>query len=476
MPSTTAALSIPDKGTSSPDIGQRIGRLGLEIADIAGHVDTLTAISKRQTQGVASVVAAGTQMHDATTGLSNTISATRATAETTRHVLDEGAGLVADVVEQNAQALSALSSDALAMINTLPDVDSALEKVGQASNAIATIARETKLLALNASVEAARAGEAGRGFAVIAGAVKVLADQIQSYSSESRTHLGSLTGFLAQLRSRAEHAAEIARTAAVEGALASEATARLRALVGSVDQLVAQIDSVTGPVAQSVEGFAVMQQNLTELLTTIDQGRHHLESAATRSQSILDISDDLVTFAVDSGVSPDDVPMVELTKSKALELGTLMADAIGRREITTADLFDEDYKPIPGTNPQQFLTRFTTFAEREMAPLQDGFLDIDPRILFSSSIDRNGYIPVHNPQYSKPQGDDPIWNAANCRNRRFFYDRNATAFAKLTAPFLLRIYRRDMGGGHFEMMKHCGAPIFVNGRRWGTLSMGFKLQ
>src|SRR6185436_21005280 len=100
---------------------------------------------------------------------------------------------------------------------------------------------------------------------------------------------------------------EIAQSAISDSAAASEATTRLTALVGSVDGLVRDIDSVAGPVEQSVAGFASVQTNLGELLETIDQNHRHLEAAGARAQSILDISDDLVCFAVESGVSPQDV-------------------------------------------------------------------------------------------------------------------------------------------------------------------------
>jgi methyl-accepting chemotaxis protein len=50
-------------------------------------------------------------------------------------------------------------------------------RIGEASNVIASIAQQTNLLALNAAIEAARAGDAGRGFAVVAEEIRKLAEQ-----------------------------------------------------------------------------------------------------------------------------------------------------------------------------------------------------------------------------------------------------------------------------------------------------------
>ena len=98
----------------------------------------------------------------------------------------------------------------------------------------------------------------------------------------------------------------------------------------------------------------------------------------------------------------------------------------------------------------------------------------DPRIVFCAAVDRNGYLPTHNKIYSQPQGDDPVWNAANCRNRRIFNDRTGLAAGRNRRKFLLQTYRRDMGNGNYVLMKDASVPIKIDGRHWGGLRIGFK--
>ncbi|HGG65476.1 MAG TPA: hypothetical protein ENK34_12975, partial [Rhodobacteraceae bacterium] len=72
-------------------------------------------------------------------------------------------------------------------------------------------------------------------------------------------------------------------------------------------------------------------------------------------------------------------------------------------------------------------------------------------------------------------GNDPVWNMANCRNRRIFDDKVGLKAGNNKQPFLLQVYRRDMGGGEFVTMKDVSAPILVGGQLWGGLRLAYTL-
>jgi methyl-accepting chemotaxis protein len=143
-------------------------------------------------------------------------------------------------------------------------------------------------------------------------------------------------------------------------------------------------------------------------------------------------------------------------------------------KISSNALFDKNYRLIPGTNPEQYTTGFLALTDATLPPLLEAALDFDPRVVFCAAIDTNGYLPTHNKVFSHPQGPDPDWNTANCRNRRIFDDRVGLKAGRNSEPFLMQVYRRDMGGGHFVMMKDLSVPVFVGTRHWGGLRMGFK--
>jgi methyl-accepting chemotaxis protein len=169
-------------------------------------------------------------------------------------------------------------------------------------------------------------------------------------------------------------------------------------------------------------------------------------------------------------------PLIERSQAAAMEIIHLFENALARGEIREDDLFDVAYLPIPGTDPQQFTNRALTQLETWLTPIQEQLKQSDQRMVFCCSVDRNGYLPVHNLIYSQPQRpDDPVWNTANCRNRRIFDDRAGLTAARSTAPYMIYAYRRDMGGGNIVILKEYVAPITVRGRHWGGFRAAYRI-
>jgi methyl-accepting chemotaxis protein len=168
--------------------------------------------------------------------------------------------------------------------------------------------------------------------------------------------------------------------------------------------------------------------------------------------------------------------LIEAAQNAARKIEETFEDLLAKGRLTDADLFDTDYEPIAGTDPQQYRNRALAVLDEVLPPIQEPVLTLDPVILTCVTVDRNGYLPVHNATVSQPQRPgEPLWNALNARNRRIFDDRAGLLGARNLKPYLLQSYARNMGGGNFVMVAEVDAPIRVRGRHWGALRIAYRL-
>ena len=154
-----------------------------------------------------------------------------------------------------------------------------------------------------------------------------------------------------------------------------------------------------------------------------------------------------------------------------------LEEAVTAGRLTREALFDTDYVPIEGTSPPQFRSRALDVLEAILPPIQEPLLAADKRMVFCAAVDRNGYLPVHNRIYSKPQRPGELaWNTANARNRRIFDDRAGLCAARNVRPTLIQSYPRDMGNGVIIMMREIDAPLRVFGQHWGGFRTAYKFE
>lgn len=161
--------------------------------------------------------------------------------------------------------------------------------------------------------------------------------------------------------------------------------------------------------------------------------------------------------------------MEALTGAKLME--RILEDAIASGRFTAEDIFDTNYVPIPGTDPQKYHTKYDTYLDKTIQELEDEYLK-DDQVVFAVLVDRNGYLPTHNTKYSQPLTGDKEKDKVGNRTKRLFNDEVGLKAAKNEQELLKQVYSRDTG----ERMWDISAPVFVNGKHWGGFRIGFSME
>ncbi len=457
------------------EMADRIDSLGIEIADIHGFVEAVTARLSRQSDRLGEVDAAARGMAEANRQVAAFGAAAQAAADEVRRDMTETTGMIRSGLGAAREHVATLTVGARSVAQALAGVTRSIGAIRESSTAIQAIATETQMLAFNAGIEAVRAGEAGRGFAVIAQAVRQLADQAREVSRDNAQQLEALVTVVRGLVAESEQGVARAEQAEASSRDIDAHLDRFDLFGRQVESLLERIEAIVAPVEANIESCERVIFELDDLVEGVAGSTTDLKEAAARVETLRGISEGLIATVAASGIETADTPLIDLCTRSARNIEAAFEAALAQGRIAIEDLFDTRYVPVPGSDPRQHMTRFVRLTDEILPPIQEPVLTADPRVAFCAAVDRNGYLPTHNRQYSRPQGADPVWNAAHCRNRRVFNDRTGLAAGRNVQAFLLQTYRRDMGGGQFVLMKDLSVPIRVRGRHWGGLRIGFRV-
>jgi len=159
-----------------------------------------------------------------------------------------------------------------------------------------------------------------------------------------------------------------------------------------------------------------------------------------------------------------------LAQTGAKSMERILTEALSSGKLSTEQIFDTNYVPIPNTEPQKYHTQFDRFTDGAIQDLEDEFLK-DDQVVFAVLVDRNGYLPTHNGRYSAPLTGDKEKDKTGNRTKRMFNDEVGLAAARNQQPFLKQVYQRDTG----EKMWDLSVPVYVAGKHWGGYRIGFSM-
>lgn len=455
-----------DNAAALAQVADEIGDLGLEIVDVAGAIDEFDARMRAQADVFQTIRASADAVAEASERIRDAAREARETGEEAGETLDRSKAKSMEAVS----LIDAMAARFAKVEEEIVGLSEEIAQVGQIALEIQQIARQTNMLALNATIEAARAGEAGKGFAVVASEVKGLASNTSNATAR-------IDGFVRALEDRVAALTEEARRSGEEARTAREASHGLNDAVRNVSEAVGQVNASASDIETRLtvigEGVEDTRTQTGRLARDVEDVGARFAQAREQVNGLVTHSENVIKLVVAYDVEVPDSPYIRLVKKAAAEVGELFERGVVAGDVTVEDLFDEDYRPVRGTDPVQYLARYTEFAERHLAEKQEALFQSDERIKACVAVDRNGYVAVHNKIWSKPQRpDDPAWNAGNSRHRRIYDDRVGRAAARNRDPFLLQTYRRE-GADGFITMKDVAAPIHVRGRHWGCFRIGF---
>jgi len=250
----------------------------------------------------AEILAATTQQASGAAESSAAVNETVTTVDEVTRTAEQGAERAKTMSEmaqralaESVAAMGAVREQVESIAGSIVALAEQAQAIGEIIATVNDIAEQTNLLALNAAVEAARAGEHGRGFGVVAGEVKALAEQSRKATAEVRRILGDIqraTGTAVmsteqgtkQVGITADQVADVVGEAASVGAqIAASAgqqaagMAQIRQAIGSIQEATQQNLASTRQAEEAAQG---LEAQAALLLALVGGNRRPPESRA----------------------------------------------------------------------------------------------------------------------------------------------------------------------------------------------------
>ncbi|MEX2443871.1 MAG: HAMP domain-containing methyl-accepting chemotaxis protein [Alkalispirochaeta sp.] len=312
--------------SSSRDVARRLESAATRIGELKEHVESTASATEEITRTLQSL---GSQITDQNTAIDETVASAEELSSSTRSVVE-----VSETRQRAAEELRSVAADSRSHAqNAVKNVESIAAQVGDIlslNSAIAGLAAQTNMLAMNAAIEAAHAGDAGRGFAVVAAEIRSLAESASKNAKESSDFLKRVVGGI-------EATDQAIRKVETSFQRVDDETGSLTDSLGEIVGAAQEMNTTAAGITSQMENLQSINHRVVEAVTQINEGAEEIDSAGQQSKAITQDVEELLA-SVQSATntlteSAEELPAIsEAITTRASEL---------QRRLATFQLADD---------------------------------------------------------------------------------------------------------------------------------------
>ncbi|MBA1245156.1 methyl-accepting chemotaxis protein [Pseudomonas japonica] len=253
--------------------------LVLAARNIASTSNDLSNAAQDQSSSAATMAATVEQLTVSISHVANSATEARDISADSGQQSHEGGA----VIQQTLQSMGQIAGTVQTSADQVAELGRQIEQITSIVNVITAISEQTNLLALNAAIEAARAGEQGRGFAVVADEVRLLAQRTGKSTQEIGDMIQKIQGSAHEAVNKMQVGVEQVNDGLRLAQTANQAIDHIR---GGSGKIIAAVDQISVALQQQSAASQDVARNVERIAQMAQQANHGIAGASRSAEEI----------------------------------------------------------------------------------------------------------------------------------------------------------------------------------------------